>query len=91
MSVCLVSRTLNKLKIKRFGRKLWPQKTRWRAQLGFQDISIVLTLTSTYEQSLEREFDALCNESSFNPFRRLDQNKGFLGPRSQPRVKLGQS
>jgi len=29
---------------------------------------------STHEQSLEREFNNLCNDTSFNPFQRLDQN-----------------
>jgi len=43
------------------------------------EISQLLTLILTHEQLLEREFDILCNETSFNPFRWLDQNLGLSG------------
>ena len=41
---------------------------------SFCDISAVLTLILTHEQSLKWEFDNFRNGASFNPFWQLDQN-----------------
>ena len=47
------------------------------------EISQSLTLILTHKQWLEREFDILCNETGFNPFKWLDQNLGLSGVNSR--------
>ena len=86
---CLVSITLEKLKFQRSNQKLWPWEVRRRQSWhGFQDISTVLTLVSTHEYSLEKEFNNFHNGIDFNLFQWQDQNQGFWCPQEST---LGQS
>ena len=41
---------------------------------GVQDISTILTPILTHEYSLEKEFNNICNEESFNMFQWSDQD-----------------
>ena len=56
------------------GSKFWPREASLHDQHRFQDISTVLTPVSTHEQSLEMEFNNICNDIGSNPFRWSNQN-----------------